>query len=1009
MRVSKSSRFASVLIIVVTLLFSVQVATATPVPSVTLNVPATPSLGEAFDFTVTFDNAGTSTGYGPFVDLVLPASGIDGDDGISFVNATYLGEVVEFERRIIPANGCLNHPFLVDSLNNPLEVCGTPGDELIVLTLPFGSYTPNQPTVPVTINAQISPNADASATLNIYGRGGFRFGLDPLNNPCCDAPIVSPVTPNSGGWLGAPATPVVLRPSKDYLGTADEPEAGFIDTPDEAVTGPNGNGGTTPIQYELVVDVANGQQVTNVSITDLLPAGMRFDEIISITPAGSTPGVGAIVPNNTNLTITWAAPINGTPAPDEIRAVIQVMFDNVTTNGTPQGITNQFDVSADWQPPDPRDALAAVGTAGAQNAPLVLARALAMQKSSVVVGGGPRIPGATIRYTLAFQVSDYFAFDNVTISDTLSDGLGFVANSAVITVNGGGVALNNAPIVPGVINNPDGSTVLNFDVSGAIGAPLIGGCIDPVNGTANANCAVFNANALTQGTITFDVDIAQAFTSVTPGATINIDQGDRFRNGATVTADSLDPLTFAPQGFSVTDNALETFNLERGLPEKFIFAVNNIICPACANQVEPGDIVTYRITYESPTSDFEDLILTDFLPAPIFDVNDPDANGVAGPVWNTSPITAPAINTAPPPGVIWYSTTDTFSGLFPAVMPTVNFSALNNSLSVTYGDHEDALNRTSTIDLLFSVVATTDPFASGLTLANHISASEGSTNAGPASGNAIAALNASQPLLTMRKGAISTDNPNTNFIPPITGPVPFDPPGTGGVPWTGVISSNGLNGADINSDLEGLDPGDTVTFAIVIENVGGGAAFDVIVNDVIPPGYVIPPGGINLNINNGDGTAIGFVGNPNDLFNGGLELVDPGTGVCQQFTPNTGENIVVITYELTVDGSVIVPSALRNTANITQYSNQDGIGQTANHVDNRELGAFSDTADAIVGLLADLNAQSGEDFIAALGVETLPATGDSPLSRWRLAVFALLGMLILWMGYRGVKTVQVNL
>lgn len=966
---------------------------ANPLPTVTLNVPANPSLGEAFTFTATFDNTGTTTGYGPFIDVVLPASGADGNDGITFIDATYLGLPVDSTRSVIPVSGCVNHPFLVDNTNTPLQVCGTPGDELIVLTLPFGSYTPDQPPVSVDVNVQIDVNADVNTPLNIYGRGGFRFGADPLNNPCCDSPIVTPVTPNSGGWGGAPATPVILRPSKSYLGTADEPEAGFIDNPNEVVTGPNANNGATPVQYEIVVDIANGQQITNVNITDLLPAGMLFDQIISVVPAGSNPGVGAIVPNNTNLAITWAAPVTGTAATDDIRIVIQVFMDNVTTNGVPQSITNQFDVDANWQPVDPRDALADVGTAGAANAPLVLARALAMQKSSVVVGGGPRVPGSTIRYTLAFQVSDYFAFDNVNIADTLSDGMTFLPGTAFITVNGGGVNVNNAPIAPAVTNNPDGSTLLNFDVSTAIGAPLIGGCIDPVAGTANPTCAGFNANALTEGTITFDINIAEAFTSVTPGATINVDQGDRFRNGATVDADALNTQTFAPLGFQVSDNALETFQLDRGLPEKFIFAVNNVLCPACANQVEAGDIVTYRIRYSSPTSDFEDLVLTDFLPSPIFDVSDPDANNTAGPAFNSPPVPAPAINTPPPPGVIWYSQNDTFSGLFPAVTPVVTINAASNSLSITYGDHDDPTNQASVIDLIFSVVATSDPFASGLTLANHISATEGSTNAGPDRGDAIAALNATQPLLVMRKGAVATDNINAVFVPPNASPVPFNPPGTGGLPWTGTISSDALDNIDINSDLEGLNPGDTVTFAIVIENLGNGAAFDVVINDVLPPGFTIPPGGLNLNITNGAGTPVGFVGNPGDLFNGGLELVDPGTGVCQQFNPNSGTNIIVLTYELTIDGTVAIPSALQNTANVTQFAAQDGFGAFANNIAG---GVLSDSSTAVVGFFADLNngGTSGADFLAQLGVSELPATGDSPLSLWRLPMFILLGILI---------------
>ena len=53
---------------------------ATPVA--TLDVPSSGFIGESFSFTVTFDNTSTTDeGFGPFIDLILPRNGADGDAG----------------------------------------------------------------------------------------------------------------------------------------------------------------------------------------------------------------------------------------------------------------------------------------------------------------------------------------------------------------------------------------------------------------------------------------------------------------------------------------------------------------------------------------------------------------------------------------------------------------------------------------------------------------------------------------------------------------------------------------------------------------------------------------------------------------------------------------------------------------------------------------------------------------------------------------------------------------
>src|SRR5262249_43738404 len=66
--------------------------TPAAVPSATFAVPpSAPLIGENTQFTVRFDNTSpTDTGYGPYIDLFLPATGIDGRvappaDGLSFV------------------------------------------------------------------------------------------------------------------------------------------------------------------------------------------------------------------------------------------------------------------------------------------------------------------------------------------------------------------------------------------------------------------------------------------------------------------------------------------------------------------------------------------------------------------------------------------------------------------------------------------------------------------------------------------------------------------------------------------------------------------------------------------------------------------------------------------------------------------------------------------------------------------------------------------------------------
>jgi hypothetical protein len=84
----------------------------------------------------------------------------------------------------------VQHPFAKGPDGKPLIIKASdfgsqfgPGDSLVVLTLPFGSFAPAQPSATVNLSLGLSDLADVGAPLDIAAKGGFEFGNDPLNNP----------------------------------------------------------------------------------------------------------------------------------------------------------------------------------------------------------------------------------------------------------------------------------------------------------------------------------------------------------------------------------------------------------------------------------------------------------------------------------------------------------------------------------------------------------------------------------------------------------------------------------------------------------------------------------------------------------------------------------------------------------------------------------------------------------------------------------------------------------
>ncbi|MGD1921201.1 MAG: hypothetical protein ACFCAD_21330, partial [Pleurocapsa sp.] len=137
-----------------------------------------------------------------------------------------------------------------------------PGDTVVYLELPFGSFVPDQPPADITVSLDVSDLADLGESLNILCQTGYKFGEDPLDNVDADPIIFEDISTKANETI----KPHLVELTKNYIG----PE-------NETATGPN-----LIRQYELVVSIAEGQTITNLDITEVLPPSLQFVDVVSI-------------------------------------------------------------------------------------------------------------------------------------------------------------------------------------------------------------------------------------------------------------------------------------------------------------------------------------------------------------------------------------------------------------------------------------------------------------------------------------------------------------------------------------------------------------------------------------------------------------------------------------------------------------------------------------------------------------------------------------------------------
>ncbi|KJJ97884.1 adhesin [Pseudomonas sp. 21] len=915
-------------------------------------------LGDTFTFDVNFSNPSTQVGFAPYIDLFMPATGRDGNDGATFVSATYLGQAVTSYVITFDANGNATHPLAKDANGNALVINAASvgmkaGDQMVVLQLPYASVTSGQPAIGIQVTAQLSNLADTSYSdgapnLTINARGGFEYGNDSLNNPAQDPTLVE------AALHSFVVTPTLLSVTQ----TVDMPEG-------ETVTGPNFTRTET-----VTVTPAPGQTLTNVTVTQTVPDQVH---VSSITPgAGGTltsitlhdgtvltnPTLIAAALNNPNAfvasytihydTLSAASTTTVGFYVPEIDAAGRPVLDPAT--GNPRTITfGTATVSGDWNPLDVRDRPTDPDgypfTVTGDGAGITfVAKSITLLKTvnlQTDVGTPGITPGDTLRYTMDVAISDFYAFgQNIlgqgrfTVTDLLSDGQTFsAANAPSIVIQQHGTS-QVIPVIYTATVNADGSTTLVFDIGASIAAAIQGPGLYALFGDLWDDDVQEGATRLT---LVYDATIDTTYTSDHPPHD-QLNEGDSVSNNATVDATVLrDSLNIGGEQTdgSGTTSTIDTSNIDITLTQ-----VNGGNPPA-NGELRPGDVVTFTITYDLLVADYENFKLTAYLPLPLLNaagINWSIGNGVGQ--WSFG-----AGNTI-------------------LDVPDSVTTGAGNSIIFDFGNYVSGGLNGGTVQVRFTMVVGDQPYADQRELDVLAQSSQTTTiDKTPLISSDVAVIESvAEPVLDIKHGVVSTTH---GTVTGTTGT--WAQPGTTGVPFSGSVTSL----AAVDGNVSGIDGADTLRLATAIKNSGGGNAYDVATSITLPAGLAFVGGSLstaNLQIHRGDGTLL-VQGVDYSISGNSITFLDAnnqGTllaGRAGTTNDLSGANVVVITYDVTVSNAILASRTLQSSAALTNYASVEG-GQDFTPVDivevaNQQVAAPTITKTYQNGSLTDDDSSAG--------------------------------------------------
>ena len=940
------------------------------IPQIQLPGPSFGLIGGDVELSASFVNVGgpNDLGYGPFIDIVIDRHGVDGNaanemcDGLQLVAGSTLlaGASATDVKTFGGGDDCTSkptvfkHPFVPGHVTVPL------GHQLVSVRLPVGSYAPGAPPLAIQFLNRISSFADDGVPLRVYARAGFIYG----NSPNGTTPILSHGDDVMGdGWEFTTITPLVMLTGKKYLG----PE-------DEAATGPS-HLGDYPLRYEVSVAIAPGQTIDDLVLVDMLPDDLVFDGFVSTTagcketPPGATPAVGAEV----KLECPTAQGI--------VTMVFEFHMDRLDAGGAPVVNLNTCDptISIDdvaasgmWDPLDPRDKPAKQVSVDVKPDDHKLAnKCVAVQKSVKVAvdhGAPGPTPGDLLDYTLAFQVTDFSAFGNIVLEDFLSDGQSFaMTGQPLLTVSDGSLAAplevewrpaDFAPVsVPGracKAGYPDdgspfeitGGSLVEFDVSALLKKQTGTGSSTIEKGILLGAAVPGGKGKPGWGTIRFRVRIDQSFVHPQPAAPATpgnpaVDKHDPLCNEVDLRAERMNqgeiPGVYTSTGIWAADDSKAAVQIVPGSLEKRVVGRNGDWDTLMTDPVtglpmySPGDTITFEIEKQIPSGDAEEIVIEDWLPSPTLD--NQEFVGMTLPLLPCS--SYPNVD-LPPAGQACWFTEPTQLATTNASLPSGSVGP-GNSVRFEFGDLSGAGVTPRSLHVRLTATVTEKPYADGLKQVNIARECEQNTLGKTYCDVYVAEFVVAAPRLVIRKGVIWTSKPDAEYsakFGSLKGPINAcrKDDATG---WP--VHSTKLNGSPItlpDADiLSGLDAGDLVRYAIVIENTGHAVegAFDVRIRDALPPELINPT--IDC-VTDGVGLVEYDIKLPNGLLTGGyLELDDPapapmmhGTqGAIEPFHPTNGKNLAIVIIEAEVAAhDAIEAGCYTNLAELENYAGVEG-------------------------------------------------------------------------------------
>ena len=388
-------------------------------------MPQQPLIGDTFQVGLTFSNPGKSAGYGPYVDIVIPR-GQSADHGIQYVpgSARYMDSVLSETIVQCDGEGKAVHPFARGGDDSECDIEANPGDQLIVLQLPFGSYVANQPSLQITMQMTMGQHATVGKPLSLTARGGYRFNSESGDDSNSDSP-------DRGSSTTLTVTPALVNTKVTYLGPENETATGanFIQS------------------YRVDVDVATGASIEQLKLDNLLDTNEAFQGLrnVSWDPKSittlATPAVGT-PSSNSHLTMQLGA-FTGKAGVD---GNYQIDFAVPKSNANNQLIANPLlgtdsksvfsaQAAGSWIVTPATSTTAAVKSTFSSTATHTLNdQNIAVQQSYRIVTDSNATglgPGDILEYRINFQISDYAWIQDLLLKTTVPNGQRLVTDTPV--------------------------------------------------------------------------------------------------------------------------------------------------------------------------------------------------------------------------------------------------------------------------------------------------------------------------------------------------------------------------------------------------------------------------------------------------------------------------------------------------------------------------------------------------------------------------------------------------